>query len=890
MGQKNPTLQKLLIDTSPPGPAAWQEDEPRRWRAWKRAASAALKISIAGALLLPALGVAPVGRAMKGAPAERRGRQAQANPAVQRALAALPLAPDALPGEFRANTYTPGNQELPAVALDAVGNFAAAWASYGQDGSGPGIYAQRFDKNGLPLGGEFRANTFTTGDQRVPCVAMDADGDFVVAWQSLYQDGSLTGIYAQRFDKTGVSQGTEMLVNTYTTGDQLSPAVALDADGDFVVAWASIGQDGSSSGIYARRFDNRGIPQGGEFRANTYTTGDQSSPAVALDADGDFIIAWASDGQDGSRSGIYAQRFDNSGIPQGVEFRANTYTSNGQDLPSVDMDADGDFVIAWQSENQEDEGYLNIYAQRFNNSGVPQGGEFRANSFALATFDPAVAMDADGDFAITWASYSQDGSEDGVFGQAFRRDGAPVLGEFRANTETANNQRRPAVDMDADGDLVIAWQSLYQDGSDWGIYAQRMDLGSLDYPINTYTTSYQLYPAVAMDDAGNFVAAWISDGQDEANFGVYAQRFDQNGVPLGGEFRVNTYTSSDQSQPVVAMDADGDFVIAWQSNGQDENYGYGIYAQRYDHNGVSVGGEFRANEYTTGSQEQPAIAMDAGGNFIIAWSSDGQDGASFGIYARRYANNGAALGGEFRANTCTTGNQTNPALAADADSDFVIAWQSNGQDGSSNGIFAQRFNNSGIPQGAEFRANTYTTNQQEMPAAAMDESGKFIIAWQSNGQDGWSTGIYAKRYAANGSAVSSEFRANTYTTSMQSRPVVTMDADGDFIVAWQSDGQDGSSHGVYAQNYNKNGEVKGKEFRANSYTTGDQSYPAAAMDASGDFVLAWASYGLGNPPSPHRLSPQEDSDFAIAATRFTEGGAPLPMGYPHQVFMPMVRK
>ena len=71
---------------------------------------------------------------------------------------------------------------------------------------------------------------------------MDADGDFVVAWGSEGQDGDYTGVYAQRYDGGGGrAQGPEFRVNTFTTGSQLRPAVAVDDDGDFVVAWESQG-------------------------------------------------------------------------------------------------------------------------------------------------------------------------------------------------------------------------------------------------------------------------------------------------------------------------------------------------------------------------------------------------------------------------------------------------------------------------------------------------------------------------------------------------------------------------------------------------------------------------------------------------------------------------
>src|SRR5207253_2788466 len=146
------------------------------------------------------------------------------------------------------------------------------------------------------LGPEFRVNTFTTGGQRAPRVAANAVGDFVIAWQSQNQDGSGYGVYAQRYSAAGVPLGVEFPVNTFTTGDQRIPWVAMGAAGDFVVAWASDGQDGSSFGIYAQRYDASGVPLGAEFRANTSTLNSQYAPAVAAGAAGDFVVAWTSFG------------------------------------------------------------------------------------------------------------------------------------------------------------------------------------------------------------------------------------------------------------------------------------------------------------------------------------------------------------------------------------------------------------------------------------------------------------------------------------------------------------------------------------------------------------------------------------------------------------------
>lgn len=390
---------------------------------------------------------------------------------------------------------------------------------------------------GDPVGGEFEVITASFIPQK-PTVSLDDDGDFVVVWHSNNSPLEASyAIYAQRYNNAGVVQGSEFRVNTFAASHQRNPAVALDADGDFVVTWQSYGQDGSTEGVYAQRFNNAGVPQGLEFRVNTTAFGAQSNPDVALDADGDFVVTWESFGQDGDGFGIYARRFNNAGVAQGGEFRVNSTGTGIQRLPAVAVDADGDFVVAWQSDGQDGSDY-GIYAQRYNNLGVPQGGEFRANFVTTnRQNNPVVALDADGDFVVAWQSRDQDGSSYGIYGQRFNRTGTFQGNEFRANTFTTDSQLEPALGIDADGDFVIAWQSQYQDGS---------------------------------------------------NSGVYAQRYNPAGLAQGGEFRVNTTTSGSQTIPAVALDADGDFAVAWLSFYQDGNFTYGIFAQRFEGAGSVV--------------------------------------------------------------------------------------------------------------------------------------------------------------------------------------------------------------------------------------------------------------------------------------------------------------
>ncbi len=223
-----------------------------------------------------------------------------------------------------------------------------------------------------------------------------------MTWQgAAHQDGDFEGIFGRRYEADGSPLGDEFQVNTYTTGGQIGPTVAWTGADSFVVMWASP-QDGDDRGMFGRRLDAEGNPDGDEFQINTYTTHDQGGSAIAADGSGRFVVAWASLLQDGDRSGIFGQRFAGPGIPLGDEFQVNTSTLNYQLRPTVGMNAAGDFLVAWDDSPFVDP---DVFGQAFDPVGRPQGGEFQINATkAYAQGKAAVAWTGTKEFVVVWAS------------------------------------------------------------------------------------------------------------------------------------------------------------------------------------------------------------------------------------------------------------------------------------------------------------------------------------------------------------------------------------------------------------------------------------------------------------------------------------------------------
>jgi hypothetical protein len=367
------------------------------------------------------------------------------------------------------------------------------------------------------------------------------------------------------------------------------------------------------------------------------------------------------------------------------------------------------------------------------------------------------------------------------------------------------------------------------------------DYSSLTPPefiVSSTTDNNQTDPIVAMDKEGNFIITWSGLGPGDDN-GIFARRFNSDGIPQGNEFLVNTYTEANQMYPAVASDNDGNFIITWSGHGSEDEYG--VFARRYNSNGIPQGDQFPVNSFTTDSQDSPRVALGESGNFVIIWTSQ-HNNFQPDIYARRFNSDGEPEGNEFLVSLNNTNGQYYPKIAMDNKENFAVTWVSNYIDPSNYDVYVRRFDSTGSGIGSEFRVNVYTESAQDVTSIAMDDSGDFVVAWTSYGQDGGGFGAHARRFNSNGEALGSEFRANTYTTGDQDFPEIAMDAAGDFVISWVST-QDGDAFEIYARRYNSLGDPVSPEFRVNSISNGDQYSTAVAMDAAGDFIITWRGPG-----------------------------------------------
>ncbi|MFN6996232.1 MAG: hypothetical protein ACK4PH_18700, partial [Aquincola tertiaricarbonis] len=374
-----------------------------------------------------------------------------------------------------------------------------------------------------------------------------------------------------------------------------------------------------------------------------------------------------------------------------------------------------------------------------------------------------------------------------------------VFGESAVNVFQPGSQEAPKVTVLADGSYVVVWQSYGQDDSDsQGIYAQRFSAAGVavgpEWRINQLTEGGQHSPRITALSDGGWVVTWQDDAEaDGSSTGVMGQRFNAAGVPQGANFVVNATTSSSQYDGAVAGYTGG-FAAVW-SSAQAGGNGYDIILRRFDNSGATVLAETRISTVPgspgsaqAGTQEQADIAARADGSLVIVWTDQGgSDGSSYGVYGRTVAADGT-LGNPFLVNTFTSGAQYEPSVAMLSGGGFVVVWRSDAQDGSSAGVYGQRFDAAGAKVGAAFLVNETTNGGQYQPSVTGLSTGGFVVTWFNDNYDSSGSGstadVYLREYSAAGVALTGQQKLASGSNSTEYQPDIADLGNGNYVVVY----------------------------------------------------------------------------------------------------------
>lgn len=320
--------------------------------------------------------------------------------------------------------------------------------------------------------------------------------------------------------------------------------------------------------------------------------------------------------------------------------------------------------------------------------------------FTIANSPSAMAMDADGDFAIVWRTGL---SDQRLWTQCYAADGAPksdavqvfaskdVLGDFD-------------IAMDADGDFVVGWDDMVRTviGPSFGYFGalvinenvrvQRYSNAcvakgksvSVAYHGGTVANGDIGGTRVAMNASGAFTVAWWASGTGSDGIKSKSYRADGSASSIARTVTaaLNVY------DPDVAMADDGSSVVVWDGYSPATALYPSVMARVYGPTGFARGAQFVANEPTEDARFGPSVAMAGDGRFVIAWVTNPTPATANDVYARRFAANGTPLAGEFLAPVDPALGQGGGQVFVDP-AGFTLLWQ--GYDATGDGTFVRRF-------------------------------------------------------------------------------------------------------------------------------------------------------------------------------------------------------
>jgi hypothetical protein len=361
----------------------------------------------------------------------------------------------------------------------------------------------------------------------------------------------------------------------------------------------------------------------------------------------------------------------------------------------------------------------------------------------------------------------------------------------------------------------------------------------------------QVWPSLSLSSSGGVVAY---EDNVIAGKGGIGGAWVNSDLSLQPGFRVPKSPLNGQTEPkVVLLKGAGSSVFVFQSSiaGTPD-----IYARFAKGNKITSPTDMLVNTYTKDQQVDPDVAALPDGGAVIVWSSYGQGGPLWGIFARKFTAAGVgATAKEFQVNQFHS-NERSPAVVALANGNYVVAWVSQQQRLSpqvipapgnqpspgSVDIYARIFTSAGVPVTDEFLVNS-SSNICANPALAPLGTGGFLVAWSQKDaavvNNGWD--VWGRAFMASGTPVTKDFTINSHLFGDQYRPRLAAGPNG-VLAVWTSMGQDGDHEGVFGRYLAGGTQLTGTEFQVNTTTINRQMHPAVAWNGVDRFLVIWTSF------------------------------------------------
>jgi hypothetical protein len=350
-------------------------------------------------------------------------------------------------------------------------------------------------------------------------------------------------------------------------------------------------------------------------------------------------------------------------------------------------------------------------------------------------FDPKIATAPNGNFVVVWEDDNDDNGVGQIYARGFDPDGNAIFSQIAVNSVPAGEQRHPDVAIDDAGRFVVTWEDDQDGNGSFQILARGFNANGTerfhDMTVNTVAGGQQSRPAVACDSSGNFVVAWEDDQDGNGFYQILARGFTAAGAQRIATFTVNTVAAGEQFNPAIGMSNTGDFVVAWEDDQEDDGL-FQIYHRGFTATGGNRFAQKAVNTNTAGQHTEPSIGMANNGDYVVAWEDDQDGNGSYQIYARGFTIAGAQRFAVMTVNTESAGQQYSPSVGMRGDGAFAVSWQDDQDGNGSYQVLARDFTAAGAQHRADLTVNSDSSGQQVLPATAMDDQGRFIVAWQDD--------------------------------------------------------------------------------------------------------------------------------------------------------------
>lgn len=293
------------------------------------------------------------------------------------------------------------------------GYLRAAVFHYEYDVLEQDIFAQRFSPEGRPVSRRFRVHRGQQGLQRNPSVAIGRDGAFLIAWESsdgVAGVGAGDGVFARAFDANGLTTAGEVKVDDAAGISARLPAVASGRDGGFLAVWEGEGDGTDGIEAFGRLLGPAGQPVGPQLRLNTTLQYDQSAPAVAAGADGNYLTVWFSRVEAPGVPGIYrvfGQAVSPEGALLGPELAiGHNDVERAHARPKVAASPRGEYLVGWLMWLGDFQ--TAVDGIHLDGLGNPLGEPFRISEHQPSSRTIDMAAGPRGDFLVTWEGFTDD--------------------------------------------------------------------------------------------------------------------------------------------------------------------------------------------------------------------------------------------------------------------------------------------------------------------------------------------------------------------------------------------------------------------------------------------------------------------------------------------------